>query len=98
MSGTPTSVIDDANHIQNIFNIRNCVFIAQRTDGKSVAAITIAVAKDDITCCIANGQAIIAIVDYVVLEQDIRSPCRETYQAGLIKSILPGAIEWAHRR
>lgn len=56
------------NHIQDIVNIRNRAVLAQRADGKPVTAVTITVAEDNIVCWTANRQAIIAVVDHIVLE------------------------------
>ena len=56
------------NHVQNIVNLRRRAALAQRADGKSVTAATIAVAEDDIACWTAKHQTIVTVVDYIVLE------------------------------
>jgi hypothetical protein len=56
------------NNIQNVLNICNRAALAQRADGKSVTAVAIAVTKDDVTGWAADRQAVVAVVDDVVLE------------------------------
>jgi hypothetical protein len=55
------------NHTQNIRNIRNRAVIAH-TDRKSVTAVAIVVAEDNIACWTVDRYAIVAVVDHVVLE------------------------------
>ena len=57
-----------ANNIQNVLNISNRAVLAQRADGKSVTAVTIAVTEDDVACWAANCHAIVAVVYDIVLE------------------------------
>ena len=44
-----------------------------------MAAVTVAIAEDNITCWAGDHQAIIAVVDVVVLEYQIRAPYVEAY-------------------
>ena len=57
-----------ADNVQNVLNVGNRATTTQRTDGESMTTITIAVAEVNVICRAANRQAIISVVDDVVLE------------------------------
>ena len=57
--------VDD---IQNVLNIRNCAILPQRANGSSVTAVAIVVAEADVFCRAVNRQAIIPVIDDVVLD------------------------------
>ena len=44
-----------------------------------MAAITVAITEDNVTCWAGDHQAIVAVVDVVVLEYQIRAPYVEAY-------------------
>ena len=85
------------NGIQDILNGRIGI-CTQSTNGKSVTTVTIAVAEDDVTCWPGNHQAIVAVVDVVILEYQIRAPYVESYKMVLMSIPLPRAIDRAYRR
>ena len=63
-----------------------------------MTAVAIAVAEDNVARWTVNCQAVIPVVDHVVLEQYIRALCGETYQTDLISGIILLTIEWTCRR
>jgi hypothetical protein len=59
--------------IHNVLNIRYRATPAQRADGEPVAAVTIVIAEVDVVRWTTDGQAIVAVEDDVVLEQQVRA-------------------------
>jgi hypothetical protein len=57
-----------------------------------VTAVTIAVAEVDVVCGAANRQTIIAVVNDIVLEQNVRALDVETYRMVLTNDLLPWAL------
>jgi len=68
------------DHIQNVLNIRDSAVLPQRANGNSVTAVAIVAAEADVCCWAVDRQAIVRVIDGVVLEQYIRPIRVEGYR------------------
>jgi hypothetical protein len=67
-----------ANDVQDVLDIRGIIF--QSRDGKTVAAVAPPIAESDVLRRTADDNAIVLVVDDVVIEQQVSSRHVETYQ------------------
>ncbi len=63
-----TTAHQHVNHVQNILHIRNITALTKRTNGEPVTAITIGVAEVNVARWAADREAVVSIVDDVVLK------------------------------